>query len=120
MNAEQDGLDKGPSIPQGLPAGEAITLASEKATKTGDGTTERANRPLTWRALIQQSQDIKNLLGNDLCGRQIGKKKRQLSQPKQAHPNRRQDGEQIFQCGDGMHAAIFQATATFEHFMKLF
>ncbi len=120
MNAEQDGLNKDPSVPQGLPTGKTVALASEKAAKAGNGTAETADRPLHLGMRIQQGDDVDDLLGNDLCGRQIGCQTRQVSQPEQAHPNGCQDGQQVFKRADGMHAAIFQAAAIFEDFMKLF
>jgi hypothetical protein len=45
MNAEQDGLNKDPSVPQGLPTRKAIALASQKATKAGNGAAEVADLP---------------------------------------------------------------------------
>src|SRR6187551_2667477 len=119
MNAEQDGLHKDPSVPQGLPSRKTITRASKKPAKAGNGTAEIANGPLLLRVRIQESDDVDELVGNELCCRLIGRKTRQVTQPEQTQANGRQDCQQVLQRANGVHAAIFQATATFEDFMKL-
>jgi hypothetical protein len=111
MNAEQDVLDKDPSVPQGLPARKAIALAGQEAAKAGNGTAKIADGPLGLGTPIQQSHHLNDFRGNDLCGRQIGCQTRQVSQPEQAHANGGQDGQQVFKRADGMHAAILEVFA---------
>jgi hypothetical protein len=120
MNAEPDGLDTDPAIPQGLPARKAIARTGQKAAKAGNGAAEIADRPGPVQTVIQQGDNSDDLLGNHLSGGQIRSRTREVTQPEHMHPDGGHDRQQVFQGEDGVPPAIFQATATFEDVLKRF